>query len=180
MNKKSYIIRQMLLGAYSLVLITNAILFTLDKKTPIDFVIAFWIAAILPLVPLCINIWEYRTRKKYYDMKRQAPKPKRIKYHVNGKGRLITKCPYCITLPDIPFKIYVGSHYCEKCQYFVSDDIRNEIVECNYENEKPKVYAVKCDVMGFGSGWLSLGYLPECEYNFKRGDRVRVLIIKEE
>ena len=136
MNNKSYIIRQMLLGVYSLVLITIAILFTLDKKTPIDFVIAFWIAAILPLGPFCINIWEYRKRKKYQDMKRQAPKPKKIKYHVNGKGRLITKCPYRITLPNIPSKVYVGSIMCEACKYFVSDDIRNEIVECNYENEK--------------------------------------------
>lgn len=136
MNKKSYIIRQCFWAIWSALFISFAIRFTIEKNGLIEFVILMWIAAVMPIAVFCINMWEHRELKKYDEKKKQAPKPKKIKYHINGKGRLITKCPYCITLPDIPFKVYVGSSYCEKCQYFVSDDIRNEIVECNYENEK--------------------------------------------
>ena len=39
--------------------------------------------------------------------------------------------------------------------------------------------AIEVDVMGYGTGWLSLGYLPECEYDFKEGDKVKIIIVKE-
>lgn len=40
--------------------------------------------------------------------------------------------------------------------------------------------AVECDVMGYGTGWLTLGYLPECDYDFKKDDKVKLIIIKED
>ena len=40
--------------------------------------------------------------------------------------------------------------------------------------------AVKVSVNGNDDGWLTLGYLPECECELRKGDEVKVIIIKED
>lgn len=40
--------------------------------------------------------------------------------------------------------------------------------------------AIETDILGDGTGWLSFGYLPECEYDFKEKEKVKLIIIKED
>ena len=40
--------------------------------------------------------------------------------------------------------------------------------------------AVECDVYGHCSGWLTFGYVPECDFDFKPGDKVKLITIKKE
>lgn len=50
----------------------------------------------------------------------------------------------------------------------------------NWQKEQMIKDAVKVSVNGNDDGWLTLGYLPECECELRKGDEVKVIIIKEE
>lgn len=49
----------------------------------------------------------------------------------------------------------------------------------NWQKEQMMKDAVKVSVNGNDDGWLTLGYLPECECELRKGDEVKVIIIKE-
>lgn len=40
--------------------------------------------------------------------------------------------------------------------------------------------AVECDITGHCEGWLYFGPVPECDFDFKNGDKVKLIIIKED
>ena len=49
-----------------------------------------------------------------------------------------------------------------------------------WQRERMLENAVECDVYGHCSGWLTFEYVPECDFDFKPGDKVKLIIIKEE
>ena len=50
----------------------------------------------------------------------------------------------------------------------------------NWQKQQMIKDAVKVSVNGNDDGWLTLGYLPECEFDLRKGDEVKLVIIKEE
>jgi len=60
-----------------------------------------------------------------------------VNYEEGENGKLLTPCPYDIEplqrwKPGQPSAIKVGGSICQRCDYFVSIDKINKVVECNY------------------------------------------------
>lgn len=57
-----------------------------------------------------------------------------------------------------------------------------DAIEYGMEKMKEQMMkdAVECDVSGHGTGWLYFGQVPECDYDFNRGDKAKVIIFKED
>jgi hypothetical protein len=53
----------------------------------------------------------------------------KIKYEMNGY-QIVTKCP------DKYNKAKVSSFSCHDCNYFISDDEKKQIVECNFKKKQ--------------------------------------------
>jgi len=49
----------------------------------------------------------------------------------------------------------------------------------DWQKQQMMKEAVVTDVLGHCSGWLHFGYVPECDYDFKQGDKVKLIIVKE-
>ena len=70
---------------------------------------------------------------------------------------------------------------CPLNEEFGADDLE-EFAEwgASWMREQMMKDAVKVSVNGNDDGWLTLGYLPECECELRKGDEVKVIIIKED
>ena len=64
---------------------------------------------------------------------------------------------------------YIGAAVSEKA--FVAG--------AQWQKQQMMKEAVVTDVLGHCSGWLHFGYVPECDYDFKQGDKVKLIIVKE-
>lgn len=63
----------------------------------------------------------------------------------------------------------------------MTEALRTEYEKGRYDmREEMMKEAVVTDVLGHCSGWLHFGYVPECDYDFKQGDKVKLIIIKED
>ena len=55
-----------------------------------------------------------------------------IKYETDRSGHVMkTPCPNGRQICGD--EIFVGSHLCAMCQYFVHEDLKRHIVQCNYK-----------------------------------------------
>lgn len=61
-----------------------------------------------------------------------------------------------------------------------SDLIKQFKAGAEWQRERMMENTVECDVYGHCSGWLTFGYVPECDFDFKPGDKVKLIIIKED
>lgn len=49
----------------------------------------------------------------------------------------------------------------------------------NWQKQQLMKDAVECEVIGEGTGWLSFGYVPECEYDSVNCNKVKLIIINK-
>ena len=58
----------------------------------------------------------------------------KIRYTTKNHKKCTTNCPFGLTHNTVG-KTKVGSYGCSLCEFFVSNDMENQIVECNHPDK---------------------------------------------